>query len=67
LSDSVSRRYGIDRDRCLAMPMAKSPFLQVGIPVATSLVLKKYNFYLNSASATTNAQAEFKAKKYHWL
>jgi glycosyltransferase involved in cell wall biosynthesis len=43
LSDSVSRRYGIDRDRCLAMPMAKSPFLQVGIPVATSLVLKKYN------------------------
>ena len=43
LSDSISRRYGIDRDRCLVMPMAKSPFLQVGVSVETPVVLKKYN------------------------
>lgn len=43
LSDLVARRYGIDRERCLAMPMSPSPFLQGELSTAKSLVLKKYN------------------------
>ena len=43
LSDKVSRRYGIDRERCLSMPMSASALLQDEVSSDTSSVLKKYN------------------------
>lgn len=43
LSDLVSRRYGIDRERCLAMPMLSSPFLHSEYSADKLVVLKKYN------------------------
>ncbi|HAB36706.1 MAG TPA: glycosyltransferase [Rhodobacteraceae bacterium] len=46
LSDTVSRRYGIDRERCLSMPMSASPLLQDEVSSDTSYVLKKYNLKL---------------------
>ena len=42
-SDSFSRRYGIDRNRLLSMPMGPSPFLSADISVDKSLVLKTYD------------------------
>lgn len=43
VSDSISRRYGIDRNRLLSMPMGPSPFLSADISVDKSLVLKSYD------------------------
>jgi glycosyltransferase involved in cell wall biosynthesis len=42
LSDLVTHRYGIDRERCLAMPMSGSPFMQGELSTDKNLVLKKY-------------------------
>lgn len=43
LSELVSQRYGIDRARCLAMPMSPAPFLQDEFSVDKCSVLKKYD------------------------
>jgi len=43
LSDLVARRYGVDPERCLAMPMSAPPYLQDDISTDKSLVLKKYH------------------------
>ncbi|MFA6121741.1 MAG: glycosyltransferase [Sideroxydans sp.] len=42
LSALISARYGIDRERCLAMPLSSSPFLQAEFSVDKGLVMKKY-------------------------
>lgn len=42
LSDLLLRRYGIDHERCLAMPTSPAPFLQDQFNVDTRLVLKEY-------------------------
>ena len=39
----VSQRYGIDRVRCLAIPMSPSPFLQDESVVDKNSVLERYN------------------------
>ncbi|MDH4199250.1 MAG: glycosyltransferase [Spirochaetia bacterium] len=43
LSDSISQRYGIDRERCLPMPMSPSPFLQNKSNIDKYSVLQKFN------------------------
>jgi glycosyltransferase involved in cell wall biosynthesis len=43
LSDLVARRYGVDRKRCLAIPMSASPFLHRDHSDSRNLVLGKYN------------------------
>jgi glycosyltransferase involved in cell wall biosynthesis len=43
LSGLVSQRYGIDRERCLAMPMSPSPFLQNEFIADKCSVMKEYN------------------------
>lgn len=43
LSDLIVRRYGIDRERCLAIPMSTSPFIHEEYSTAKEQVLKKYN------------------------
>jgi glycosyltransferase involved in cell wall biosynthesis len=43
LSGLVARRYGVDLERCLAMPMSIPAFLQDSVSTDKSLVLKKYN------------------------
>lgn len=43
LSDSISKRYGIDSNRLLSMPMGPSPFLSADISVDKSLVIKTYD------------------------
>lgn len=43
LSDLVARRYGVDRERCLAMPMSGSPYLNEEISTDKISVLEKYN------------------------
>lgn len=42
LSERVAQRYGIDRIRCLAMPMLPAPFLKDEFSVDKYSVLKKY-------------------------
>ena len=42
LSELVSRRYGVDRERCLAMPMSPSQFLQFDRETDKRAVLEKY-------------------------
>lgn len=42
LADAVSRRYGVDSERLLAMPFAPSPFLVDSLAVDKATVLKKY-------------------------
>ena len=42
LSDLILQRYGIDRERCLAMPMSPAPFLQDEFAVDKDSVLKVY-------------------------
>jgi glycosyltransferase involved in cell wall biosynthesis len=43
LANLVSQRYGIDRTRCLAMPMSPAPFLHDDHSVDKYMVLKKYD------------------------
>ena len=43
LTDLVSQRYGIDRERCLAMPMSPSPFLKNEFIAEKLSVTKEYN------------------------
>lgn len=43
LSRLVSQRYGIDSERCLAMPMSPAPFLQDEFIVDKCSVLKEYD------------------------
>jgi glycosyltransferase involved in cell wall biosynthesis len=43
LSNKVSQRYGIDHERCLAMPMSPSPFLQGQLIVDKHSVLQIYD------------------------
>lgn len=43
LSGSIVRRYGIDPERCLAMPMSAASYLQNKVSIDKSVVLKKYN------------------------
>lgn len=43
LADLISRRYGVDRERSLGMPMSPSPFLQSEFPVEDTSILKKYS------------------------
>lgn len=43
LSDLVARRYGVDRERCLAIPMSGSPYLTDNFSTEKDLVLKKYS------------------------
>lgn len=43
LSDSIFQRYGVDRERCLSMPMSPSPFLQDEFAADKFSVLKKYD------------------------
>ena len=43
LANLVSQRYGIDRTRCLAMPMSPAPFLQDDFSDDKCSVLKNYN------------------------
>ena len=43
LSELIARRYGIDRERCLAIPMSTSPFIHEEYSTAKEQVLKKYN------------------------
>lgn len=43
LSDLVAQRYGVDRERCLAIPMSASPFLQREHSDSKEMVLKKYS------------------------
>ena len=42
LSERVARRYGVDQERCLVIPMSASPFLQNEHSVSKELVLNKY-------------------------
>ncbi|MBE9488795.1 MAG: glycosyltransferase [Bacteroidetes bacterium] len=42
LSDLVARRYGVDRERCLSMPMSGSHYLKDNFSTEKDLVLKKY-------------------------
>lgn len=41
-ADSISRRYGVDRERLLPMPFAPAPFLDSKISTCKEEVLKKY-------------------------
>jgi glycosyltransferase involved in cell wall biosynthesis len=43
LSDLLFQRYGIDHERCLAMPTSPAPFLQVEFIVDKCSVLKSYD------------------------
>jgi len=43
LSKKVSQRYGIDHERCLAMPMSPSPYLQSEFNVDKRSVLEIYD------------------------
>ena len=43
LADSISRRYGVDRERLLPMPFAPAPFLNSEVATGSDEVLKKYN------------------------
>lgn len=43
LSDLVARRYGVDRERCLAIPMSISPYLKEKLSIDKNMVLRKYN------------------------
>jgi len=42
LADSISRRYGVDRERLLTMPFAPAPFLDSEIGTDSNEVIKKY-------------------------
>ena len=42
LSDLLQQRYGVDHERCLAIPTAPAHFLQDEFSVKTSLVLNEY-------------------------
>lgn len=42
LTEAISRRYGIDRDRLLAMPFAPAPFLDAGLSKDKAAVMSKY-------------------------
>lgn len=43
LADSISRRFGVDRDRLLVMPFAPAPFLSSGMHASKDEVLNKYD------------------------
>ena len=42
LADAATRRYGVDRDRLVAMPFGASAFLDAGTSVAKEAVLARY-------------------------
>lgn len=43
LSESLTLRYGVDPNRCLTMPMEKSPFIENSGSVSVNAVLYKYS------------------------
>jgi glycosyltransferase involved in cell wall biosynthesis len=43
LSDKISNMYGIDRARCLAIPLSPSPFMQLESKNSKQCILIKYN------------------------
>jgi len=61
LSEMLARRYGVDHERCLAIPMSSATFLQDEYSLKMDLVLNKY--HLNSGYFFYPAQ--FWAHKNH--